>query len=318
MYIETPFNIVGTKYNLYIHKKLNIMYVKLNDEECKEIIIKFNKGINKNKLSKEYNVAHGTITNIINRDGKKRIKPNSKYFVNENFFEKINNESRAYWLGFFYADGYIIKNEKYHKFYAGLGIKDIEHLLKFNSDIKSNYPIKNKIKGKYKNYCVNITNKKFTENLVKHGCIHQKTNNIKFPSLQKKLIKHFIRGFFDGDGSITCTENTLQLTICCAVEEFLKRIVEELSKEISFDRTLKLYKRKDGLYLFVNSSSEDIIKIHEYLYNNSHIYLDRKKETFDHIKDNLYEIKKIIWKNYYKKRKTRENNQKQNENESER
>lgn len=30
------------------------------------------------------------------------------YYFNENFFEKINNELSAYWLGFLYADGCIL------------------------------------------------------------------------------------------------------------------------------------------------------------------------------------------------------------------
>ena len=35
-----------------------------------------------------------------------------KYNVNDSYFEKIDTEHKAYWLGFIYADGYIIKNEE--------------------------------------------------------------------------------------------------------------------------------------------------------------------------------------------------------------
>ena len=277
------------------------MYKLLNDDECKDIIIKFNNGINRNKLSKEYGVVHRTISNIIQRNGKIRIKPNSKYSVNEKFFNSIDSEEKAYWLGFLYADGYVI--DKKHKFYSGLGIKDLDHLVKYNKSIESNYPIKRKESKKYNYFYVEITNMKYTQNLVDRGCVPIKTHKIEFPLLEKKLIRHFIRGFFDGDGSISCTQNIAQFSICCAVEDFLKKLVDEMSKDISLNRTLKLYRRKNGLFIFINTSLDDIVKIGSYLYDDSYLYLDRKKEYFDYIKNNKNEIRKTIEKNRYRKRK---------------
>ena len=133
------------------------MYKKLDSQSCLEIINDFNNGINKNILSKKYEVSHGTITDIINRNGRIRIKPNSKYSVNENFFEKIDNEEKSYWLGFMYADGYIIENG--HKIYSGLGLKDFDHLEKFDLSTESSYPIKKSIT--VNNFHVDIFNKTF-------------------------------------------------------------------------------------------------------------------------------------------------------------
>ena len=64
------------------------------------------------------------------------------YTLNENFFETIDTEDKAYWLGFIYADGYITKSKTgQHNLGIKLSIKDLAHLQKFALDIKTNKPI---------------------------------------------------------------------------------------------------------------------------------------------------------------------------------
>lgn len=277
------------------------MYNKLDNISCEEIIIKYNSGTNKNILSKEYKVSHKTISNIIDRNGRERLKGNQKYSVNEDYFKLIDCEEKAYWLGFMYADGYII--EKNSSLYAGVLIKDREHLEKFKVCIESNNPIKNT--SKHNNYTINISNKKFCENLITQGCVPRKTFLIKFPILRDDLKRHFIRGFFDGDGSITCSDKTLQITICCASNDFINELVNELYSSLELKRIKKIYIRKDGLLLYVNSSGEDIILLSKYFYDNSNIYLERKKEIFDKVENNLMEIKSKIWKNNWENKKNK-------------
>ena len=275
------------------------MYNKLDNISCEEIIIKYNSGTNRNILSKEYKVSHKTISNIIDRNGRERLKGNQKYSVNEDYFKLIDCEEKAYWLGFMYADGYII--EKNNSLYAGILIKDKEHLENFKVCIESNNPIKNATTPN--SYTINISNKKFCENLIIQGCVPRKTFLIKFPDLRNDLKRHFIRGFFDGDGSITCTDKTLQITICCASNDFISELVNELYSNIELRRIKKIYKRKDGLLLYVNSSGEDISLISKYFYDNSKIYLNRKKEIFDNVKENLKELKSKVWKHNWEIKK---------------
>lgn len=277
------------------------MYNKLDDDKCNEIIIRFNNGEVKNKLAKEYSVSHKTISNIIDRNGRPRMKGNQKYSVNEDYFKVIDNEEKAYWLGFMYADGYVI--EKNQSKYAGILIKDLDHLIKFKKSINSNNPIK---KATTKNnHCILISNLEFCENLIKQGCFPRKTYSIIFPTLREDLYRHFIRGFFDGDGSITCSDKTLQITICCASERFINDLVDKLYSDVCMNRAKKIYTRKDGLFLYVNSSGEDIKSVGDYFYTNSNTYLDRKKEIFDKVRKNLKEIKNIIYKNHWLSRKNR-------------
>ena len=64
-----------------------------------------------------------------------------------------------------------------------------------------------------------------------------------------------------------------------------------------------MIERKDGLLLYVNSSGEDISLISKYFYGNSKIYLNRKKEIFDNVKENLKELKSKVWKHNWEIKK---------------
>lgn len=277
------------------------MYKFLNEDDCEKIIKMFNEGVNRNYLSKEFGVSHGTISNIIKRNLRPREKGNRKYFVDEEYFSIIDTEDKAYWLGFLYADGYVL--EKNNTLIAGLTLKDLDHIEKFKYDIKSTHLIKNATTKN--NYQFNIYNNNFTKHLVNQGCIPRKSFKIEFPKLKDTLENHFIRGYFDGDGSVSATDKTLQLTICCASEKFLFDLVEKMKINVNLKR-YKIYKRKDGLLIYVNSSGEDILNIRKYLYKNSTTFLGRKKEVFDYIDSNILEIKKRIGKYSWQRRKKRD------------
>lgn len=274
------------------------MYRILNDDKCLEIINKYNNGINRNILSKEYGVSHRTITNILERNLTNRNRGNKKYTVNENYFDEIDTENKAYWLGFLYADGYILERGK--ALITGLTLKDLDHIEKFKSDIDSTHLIKSTTTN---NYQFNIYNTNFSKHLIDKGCIPRKTNKIEFPEIKNDLVNHFIRGYFDGDGSVSATDRTLQVTICCASKIFLENLIKKISDETGVRN--KIYTREDGLHLYVNASGDDILEIGRYLYKNSNKYLDRKKKIFDFIEKNINEIKKKVWKNNWEMRKKR-------------
>lgn len=115
---------------------------------------------------------------------------NSKKFqFNENFFETIDSEPKAYWLGFLFADGYILTNS--NSFGLSLSTKDISHMEKFLKDISSNHKINIYRNNSNREYCrIRLYSKKTKEDLIKIGCVENKTLILCFPKIREDLLPH--------------------------------------------------------------------------------------------------------------------------------
>lgn len=208
------------KYNLYDERK-NIS--RLNSDKITrniEIIkLYFEDKISMREIAKIKNIGHTTVNNIIKNFLEKEIiqypkeinnlkNQNIRYrkhIFDENFFELINTEKKAYWLGFIYADGCLYNNS----LRIELQLKDIDLLKQFKQDIKA---FDSEITINYnRQSCQIILNSKTNlENLFKNGCYVNKTFKIKFPTKEQvpdNLIHHFMRGYFDGDGCIYSRKN---------------------------------------------------------------------------------------------------------------
>ena len=132
------------------------------------------------------------------------------YTVNENYFNNIDTEDKAYWLGFLYADGYITQRG------FGLAVKseDRPHIQKMLDAMDSDYDIKDyvtstKTKNNYGEHGysrVIVSHKQLREKLIQYGMVENKSLILEPPKIEfgtDELKRHFIRGFFDGNGSIS-------------------------------------------------------------------------------------------------------------------
>src|SRR5690606_32070216 len=121
----------------------------------------------------------------------------------------INTPDKAYWLGFFAADGYITSNNLKMGFLLNRG--DKKHLEKLQKALESNYPLSVRtfyasILGgdikQYSNVSLHINSKKLVNDIIYLGFTSNKTKDLKYPKINMALDRHFIRGYLDGDGSI--------------------------------------------------------------------------------------------------------------------
>lgn len=243
------------------------------------------------ELSKELDGRTKTAIDLkINKLGLKK----SKYVYEHDYFKYIDNEEKAYWLGFFYADGCVSVNRETNsgecciKLYAG----DHNHLRKFNNSIKGNVPIEfyesvcsfnNKPQHSCSIRCYSV---EMANDLISHGCIPNKTFEIKVPDIDELLMNHFIRGFFDGDGCIcnaSTKRETVGINLCSASEIFLKQIREILFKhEISSYITDEKDRTTFRLYVKGLKNTDNMWN---YMFDNATIFLDRKVKK----KQELYE-----------------------------
>lgn len=213
-----------------------------------------------------------------------------RYDVDIQYFDKIDNEHKAYWLGFLYADGAIVESKRNDVvktlcFRLELKADDESHIERFNNDINSNYPIRQRLaNGKYPSSAVAISNKEFCDILIRQGCTLRKSLTLKFPSeniVPKDLVNHFIRGYFDGDGSISVGKTRKRYTInFVGTMDFLTDLQNVVNQEMG----LPLAKIQHGgcgqAYKLYWGSIPNVKIWYDYLYKDATVYLDRKYERF--------------------------------------
>lgn len=209
-----------------------------------------------------------------------------KYKCNYYYFDNIDCEEKAYFLGLIYSDGYITGNA----FGIALKSNDIEILEKLALCMSSTHKIKiyrNNGYGSYHNpteYCrLIIKNQHLVDSLIKNGVEYHKSLKLKPPKLDDYLIRHFIRGFMDGDGSIyeSCKSYTVSFT---GVPEMLNYIGDHI-KSKGIIKRYKLYPEhmSDVTYSLKIGGNIQSKNLLLYLYDNSKIYLKRKHDIYLHI-----------------------------------
>lgn len=201
-----------------------------------EIINEYLSGKSMYILGKNYNCDPSTIKNILrayNIQSRSLSQARINYLgrtLNEDIFEKIDSCDKAYWLGVMYSDGYISKTNQYtNSFGISVNKKDKEWLEKFSNFLGYNGNINDYVStsGYSKNteYSrILIGNNKIVSDLEKLGVVEHKTKKINsLPKISDYLMKDFIRGYIDGDGSLRKEYPSIMI---CGNKEFLIEIGE--------------------------------------------------------------------------------------------
>jgi hypothetical protein len=266
---------IANKFGLHrkTQRRINISYEKLleiSNDKTKTIL----------NYCKELNISHYTLMNRLYENSLSKIDKR-KYQVDENYFENLNTEDKNYWYGFILADGHI--REQDNMLQIDLNNKDIEILIKFKEHIKFEGNIEPN--NKRQSVKIRIFSEKIFNDLIKLGCIQDKTRKLEFLKIIKnEFIHHFLRGYFDGDGCIYGKSHNIQFKIYSTLIFNLKYqqiLIEKLNLNIT-----KINKRK-GCYSLSYSGRKQIKKIYDFLYKDATIYLNRKKIKFENIINKL-------------------------------
>jgi intein/homing endonuclease len=254
-----------------VQKVINLRNQKLSVVKIAEIVSSYSTKVS--KILRE----NGFIVKDRKGSGRKRI-----YKCNDYFLKQIDSEEKAYFLGFMMADGCITGKNTISII---LDKKDESHLLKIRNLLSSSNPIKH-FKSRFSEkhrftdkVKLSIESDILFLSLEENGCTKRKTNTLKFPKLRSDLENHFIRGYFDGDGSVYKTgKNTLGFSFLGTLE-----FISEIHKRMSFSKAkIQKEKRSAKNVYYVNYGGHNCAKLfYDYLYNNATIFLERKKIIFD-------------------------------------
>lgn len=272
----------------FIEKK-RIPHNKISDEQISRIIELYKIHWNIDKVKEILGLARNTIRLYILKEdkdlfkyGKKQINKikiesnlfHRKYSIDYDYFSTIDTQEKAYILGFLYADGY--NSEERGCVKVSIQKQDIKILEFIKEQTKSNFLIK-EVKG----YSVlEINCKKISNDLSLWGCTQAKTFTLQFPTfLSDELLRHFVRGYLDGDGSIQTARGYKTTTISFIGNiEFLKGLNNYFNRVINTEiRNVRYYSKCDNKIGELRYSKKcHILLMKELLYCNSSFFLERK------------------------------------------
>lgn len=215
----------------------------------------------------------------------------SYLFYNDKYFNCIDSKEKAYWLGFMCADGYVTSD---NRFGMELSIGDINHMQLFLDSLEYNGKIRTRNRDNNMSCQFQIKSSKLYNDLVKCGVTRNKTENLSFPKehiLPKELHPHFIRGFFDGDGSFVFYEyerlrkdrgnkvyNSIykEVNLVCNSLDFIENLKSIIFEDCGADFNLTINTR-DNLPTLRTSKTENLVKFIKYIYpTENEICLERK------------------------------------------
>ena len=198
-------------------------------------------------------------------------KNSRKYNINQDYF-KTWSRNMAYMLGFWFADGCIYRNKIFD---ITIHAKDKYILKQFAKELEYEGPIQDYVDrqaARINFSCVVIYN-----DIVALGGTERKSLTVQFPKVPEEYLADFIRGYFDGDGSVWNVKGgRINTSFTCGSKDFLDKLLEILKEKAGVE---------GGSY-DINSMSlrfgnKDSHKIGNFIYKNSpELFLLRKKSKF--------------------------------------
>lgn len=299
--------------NVYIRTAAETSILKRNPghtlEEIETIVVEnYNKGWGLLKSGKDFGLSMPYVRKILDkhniekRDFHTSIqvanqiydRTTTQYKKNKDFFN-VQSSDMAWLLGFLASDGNVSKKENLIR--IELSSVDEEILQKIKQVVSIENPIRiytNK-KG-FEFAALAWSCKEHKEELSKYGIVPNKTYILTPPEkLDKKYYIDYIRGYFDGDGTINLNKcahgNALRWGICSATKEMLEWIVDVLYEQYNIPKVnvLRDTSHPNPFYTIVYSTNSTK-KIREVLYTENSLFLKRKKDKFDNL-INTYSIK---------------------------
>ena len=280
-----------------------------------DIIIKNYNQKSSLQLAKEMNLTQSAINGIWYRNGL-RNKVKRKYLLtNENYFENIDSQDKAYFLGFIGADGCIYETKyegKQNILRISIQKQDVKILNILKQFLGTDKPILEYTNNKNTYVSLEISSNKIFDDIENTGLSTKKTYSNTIANVSNDLMPALIRGYFDGDGTISNHKNVSRANISIVgYESNLQKIKNFLDRcciygSISECNSKKYSIAEDGskfcIYNLANKTSRYcFLKL---IYEDSqNIFLDRKyiksKQYIDLIEqsENIRD-RQIV--NYYK------------------
>ena len=264
---------------------------KIITEELEQEIIKYylSQPMTMKQVEDKYKLSHPTITKILKGVPKYTKTKLNNPNMREHFFQDINEEAKAYFLGLLISDGNVFKDNtgRQASISITLHLKDEYMLEKFKEVLQVNTSVGHDGRG-----CgqIAVRSNIMAEDLAKYGVIPRKSYSTYLPKVSYEMMPHLIRGIFDGDGSIMAKPNLnndghsrfLHSISFCGTHKLMEDISNYSFEYLNLKQKPLVYDYKDRqLSELKIQNIEDMQTFGDWMYNHSTIYLNRKKVIYD-------------------------------------
>ena len=262
--------------------------VELSNQQKLEICKMYNDGMSCPKIGEYFKISHKLVGKILDENGIARKRNGiRKYTLNEQYFDQIDTPNKAYILGLLYADGNNNIGKSTVRIQLQEGDKDI--LEKISKEVDTDRPLKyidcsDRIYGNNyvsKNmFSFEIFSRHVCKMLDYYGMKENKSLILEYPIfLNDELHSHFIRGYFDGDGSITLGKNTL-FTIT-STESFCNDCIDIIRNATDVGGSVFDASCHNGVTKFISIGGRNQCKrVLDWLYYDAELYLQRKYDIY--------------------------------------
>ncbi len=241
-----------------------------------EVIQLYQSGLSQGEISKKLGYSNSQICRLLKKHNIKS-RPIYKYDVDDTYFDKINHEYKAYILGWLYSDGSIGLEGKIR-----IALKECDKSILewMKEQLKYTGPLyykKARPSSPTPQWELCINRKKMADRIIELGCMPSKSMILKFPHdniIPDEFLVDFIRGYFDGDGSVAKNYMSIVGTL-----DFINVLETKLPCNIT-----NVYPRyrdrdpKDTSHQLFVCRQEECKKLAHWLYDDATIYLKRKHD----------------------------------------
>lgn len=235
------------------------------------------------------------------------------YQLNESFFDIIDSEEKAYFLGFLFADGCNVLHR--NRISIGLNEKDYtllkrlndllfkENCIKINKQLSSHKIGERLCKSSGRSITLHINSKHISSVLNEIGMIPRKSSVVSFPTcIPDKLLRHFVRGYFDGDGSLIKYKSKRGFSIKIASSKsFCAQLKQIVIQHVGVNGIL--CDESNAYSCFVISGMYNSKMFCDWIYSGATIKLERKFCRYIELCDRVKILHKAKYKYIYPNKK---------------
>lgn len=261
---------------------------QVSDEEVVLLKEMYTNGMSQVALAEKFHIHHKTILECVRDDvpvvyGRfQRV-----HKLNEEFFDIIDNQDKAYILGFLYADGQNCYSKRAVR--LQLTEEDVEILYRISNVLQYTRPLTYVPAREIYDtgyiskpqYALDINSAHMSKRLSELGVVQNKSLILTFPHwMSDELIPHFLRGYIDGDGCIARQPHSYSVCFISTLS-FCESALSIVYRLTGLKAHLKESRNHNGITTdWTISKKDDTKEFLDWIYKDAHLYLKRKHDIY--------------------------------------